>query len=71
MVDMRETARATALLFRMSHEAKAALHQEASDLGISVQALFERRMLGLSDAVDRRPPRRRRINNQDGLPLTG
>lgn len=69
---MRETDRRAALLFRMSHEAKAALHEEAAGLGISVQALFERRMLGLSDAVDRRPARKHRHNdNQDGLPLTG
>ena len=70
---MRETDRATALLFRMSHEAKAALHREAGELGISVQALFERRMLGQVDAVDRRPgpAAARRRSHQDGLPLTG
>lgn len=69
---MREADRATALLFRMSHETKAALHREAAELGISVQALFERRMLGQTDAVDRRHSRRQRpSDDQDGLPLTG
>ena len=65
--------RATAVLFRMSHEAKAKLQREAAELNISVQALLERRALGQTDAVTRygavRP--RSHNDNQDGLPLTG
>lgn len=61
--------RATSVLFRMSHAEKAALRRDADDLGITVQALLERRVLGKSDAVTRHGARPKRA--QEGLPLTG
>lgn len=61
--------RETAVLVRMSHERKAALMQEAKDLGITFQALGERKLLGITDAQSRRHGRVPR--KQTELPLTG
>ena len=68
-----EGDRATAVLFRMSHADKATLQRDASELGITVQALLERRALGYADAVTRPPGSRsrRQHRNEDELPLTG
>lgn len=63
--------RATAVLFRMSHADKAAIQADAADLGISVQALLERRVLGYEDAVTRHGARPRRRSEEDQLPMTG
>jgi hypothetical protein len=49
--------RVTGVLFRMSHDEKAQLKTEAKALGITVQALLERRVLGKADAQPRQPGR--------------
>ena len=62
--------RQTQVLFRMSHAEKAQLRKDADALGITVQALMERRVLGKVDAVGR-PPGRKPRPQQEELPLTG
>ena len=52
-----ENDRETSVLFRLSRKQKAQLHAEAKALGIPLQALMERRLLGKHDAT-RRPPGR-------------
>ena len=69
---MASPHRETAVLFAMSRADKAALKAEAEALGITMQALFERRLLGRSHATrlpPGRPPKTRR--GEDQLPLTG
>ena len=62
--------RQTQVLFRMSHAEKAQLRKDADALGITVQALMERRVLGKVDAVGR-PPGSKPRPQQEELPLTG
>lgn len=62
--------RQTSVLFRMSHDQKTQLRRDADALGITVQALLERRVLGNHDAVSRVPGRKPRPQ-QEELPLTG
>ena len=46
--------RQTSVVFRMSHDEKAQLKRDAAELGITMQALLERRALGKADATSRR-----------------
>lgn len=64
-----EGDRATSVLFRMSHADKAGLVRDSKALGISVQALMERRVLGRTDATTRQPGRTPR--REEELPMTG
>lgn len=69
---MANPNRETAVLFAMSHADKAALKAEANRLGITVQALLERRCLGRQDAVPLRPGRVPKDRSDERfLPLTG
>ena len=54
---MARTDRETSVLFRVSREQKQQLKRDAAALGITVQALLERRALGITDAAPRRPGR--------------
>lgn len=65
----RSTLRSAAITFRLSEENKAALLDEARGLGISLQALLDRRVLGIENARDLRPGPT--VNNDQELPLTG
>ncbi len=56
--------RQTQVLFRLSHEERAQLHQEARDLGITLQALLERRILGKHVAASERKPGRKPTSRQ-------
>lgn len=56
----------------MSVEQRDQLHADAHSLGISVQALLERRVLGVTDAVTRRATRpSHKTQDSEELPLTG
>ncbi len=56
----------------MSVEQREQLHADAHALGISVQALLERRVLGVTDAVTRRAAGPvRKAQDSEELPLTG
>lgn len=60
--------RQTQVLFRLSHEERAQLHQEARDLGITLQALLERRVLGKHvDAAVRKPGRKTKSSQEEAL----
>lgn len=60
------------VLFRMSVEQRDQLHADAHALGISVQALLERRVLGVTDSATRRGVRSgRKSRGDEELPLTG
>jgi hypothetical protein len=61
--------RSTSVLFRMSHEDKRRLREQADQAGISVQAYLERTVLGYPEATTLPPGRRPR--HQQELPLTG
>lgn len=63
--------RRTSVLFRMDEADKARLVHDARELGITVQALLERRALGHHDAVTNRGGRPRHIPQVEELPLTG
>lgn len=69
---MASPQRETTVLFAMSRADKAALKAEAEALGITMQALFERRLLGRLHAT-RLPPGRAPRNGagEEQLPLTG
>ena len=54
----------------MSVEQRAQLQADAQCLGITVQALLERRVLGIEDASSRHGARPRRTQ-AERLPLTG
>lgn len=64
MSGMAAKDRQTSVLFRLSREEKAQLHEEAAGLGITLQALLERRLLGKLDAT-RRPPGRTPKSERD------
>lgn len=61
--------RETSILFRLSHAEKAAIRHEAAELGLTVQALMERKLLGKEGVV--RHGGRRPRPQQEMLPLTG
>lgn len=63
--------RRTSVLFRMDEADKARLVHDAQEMGITVQALLERRALGRLDAVTNRGGRPRRLPQVEELPLTG
>lgn len=65
MVDgkLDETDRETALTFRMSFQDRARLKQEAADADLTLQQLFELRMLGA--VKPRAPMGRRRKHSRD------
>lgn len=72
MVDMANGLvaedRQTQVLLRLSHAERAQLHQEARDLGITLQALLERRVLGKHvDAAERKPGRKPKSRQQEAL----
>ena len=62
--------REVSVLFRMSREQRTQLRNDAAALGIPVQALLERRVLGIHDAAARVPGREPRTQ-QERLPMTG
>lgn len=57
------------IIVRMTPEQREQLKQEAKSLGIPVQALAERRLLGIVDAGPR--PLGRVPKHQQELPMTG
>lgn len=59
--------RQTQVLLRCSHEEKAQLHKDAEDLGITLQALLERRVLGKHDAIGRAPGRKPKPEQDETL----
>lgn len=65
----RSDERNAVALFRMSDDEKARLKQDAADAGLTLQQLFELRMLGAAKPRrrDGRPPKDR----QEQLPLAG
>lgn len=54
---MARSDREDSVLFRLSRAQKQHLKHEAAELGISVQALMERRVLGIRDAEPHPPGR--------------
>lgn len=54
----------------MSHADKAKIKARAAELGITVQALLERIILGQEEAVTRAPGRVPKVQKEQ-LPLTG
>lgn len=71
ITDERDHDRADAVLIRMSHARKAELKAEAASLGLTLQALAERRLLGIADAQNRKHGRVPRSRQDQELPLTG
>lgn len=66
----RSAGRSAPATFRMSDGEKARLKQEAADAGLTLQQLFEQRMLG--EAKPRgRDGRPRKIDQAEQLPLAG
>lgn len=61
--------RQASILFRMSKEEKQRLKSEADELGITVQALLERRALGKYEPQRRRGGRQPKPINDEELPL--
>ncbi|GAB3868570.1 hypothetical protein GCM10028801_44720 [Nocardioides maradonensis] len=51
----RSARRDAAITWRLSAEQKAALERDAKELGISMQTLLDRIVLGVHDAKDLRP----------------
>lgn len=67
MPEPRAKDRKAAILVRMSPEQKAVFVAEAQELGISVQVLMERKLLGKHDAENRAPGRVPKDRNQREL----
>ncbi len=62
--------RQSAVLFRLSFEQRDQLRADARAMGITVQALLERRVLGIEDTRSRSGARSHR-DQAERLPLTG
>ena len=67
---MPDPNRECSILVKMSLENRALLHRDAARLGITLQALAERRMLGIADAQPLPNGRIPRAQKEE-LPLTG
>ena len=67
MPEPRAKDRRAAVLVRMSEEQKAALVEEATQEGISLQILMERRLLGHVDANNRPAGRKPKDRSQREL----
>ena len=66
----RSKARDVSAVFRMSVEDRARLKREAADAGVSLQQLFEQKLLG-EHRPARAPGRPRKRPSDAELPLTG
>ncbi len=63
--------RECSVLVRMSKESRDRLHRDAARLGITIQALAERRLLGISDAQPLPPGRTPQRRQDEELSMTG
>lgn len=63
--------RQTSVLFRLSHDERTKLRADAEELGITVQALLERRVLNKYVEGRRHGGRKPKDTQQETLPLTG
>jgi len=66
----RSDAREFAGAFRMTRADKERLHRDAAELGLTMQQLFELRMLGEARPVGRHG-RPRKVRREEELPIAG